>query len=120
MHRLAYSVLLVVLLVASSTGAVSARQDEQRGGADQVVFVQSNDPTNNQVWAYQRASDGTLTLNAKYDTGGRGGRVEGAMADPLATQGSLIFDRAHNLLIGVNAGSDTVYAFEVRGHRLTN
>src|SRR6266487_59957 len=98
MQRFVHAVLLVIALAAISAGGASARQDqddERRGRADQVVFVQSNDPANNQVWAYRRAGDGTLTFDAKYDTGGRGGRVEGAMSDPLATQGSLIYDRAH-------------------------
>src|SRR5205823_4550706 len=118
-HRLVYTFLVAIALMASSAGAVSARQeDDRRPSSDQLVFIQSNDPTNNQVWAYRRAGNGTLTLDARYDTGGRGGRVGGALADPLASEGSLVYDRAHNLLIGVNAGSDTVYAFEVHGQRL--
>jgi len=49
-----------------------------------------------------------------------GALVEGAVVDPLASQASLAYDRDHQLLIGVNAGSNTVYAFEVEGDHLSS
>src|SRR3981081_3203463 len=93
---------------------------DQPADEPHAVFVQTNDPAANQVLAYQRATNGALTLSATYDTGGKGGRVEGAAVDPLAPQGPLVYDREHQLLIGVNAGSNSVYAFQVQdGARLT-
>lgn len=72
------------------------------------VFIQTNNPAGNQVLAYDRADDGTLTLAETVDTGGSGGRNEGTVEDPLASQGSLSYDADHRLVIAVNAGSNTV------------
>ena len=107
----------------SSTALLAGAQEIQPshagppGGAG-AVFVQGNDLEHNQVLAYRRDRTGTLALAARFDTGGKGGRVEGAVVDPLASQGSLAYDPVHDLLIGVNAGSDTVYAFRVHGPTL--
>ncbi|MFC7277661.1 lactonase family protein [Paractinoplanes rhizophilus] len=65
------------------------------------------------------AYDGGLHHTGTYATGGRGGIEAGAVADPLASQGSLTLDRTHDLLYAVNAGSDTITVFGVRGSRLT-
>ncbi|HUH79974.1 MAG TPA: hypothetical protein VLZ06_01495 [Solirubrobacteraceae bacterium] len=69
----------------------------------------------NQVIAYSRAEDGTLTRAGVYDTGGLGGQLEGSVVDHTASQGALALDRAHNLLFAVNAGSNTVSVFSVYG-----
>src|SRR5438105_5031081 len=105
------------LIVSSAIGA-SAHEVDHSDGADHAVFVQTNDPAGNQVLAYHHANNGTLTLSGTYDTGGKGGRVEGAVVDPLASQASLAYDRNHRLLIGVNAASNSVYGFEVDGDHL--
>jgi hypothetical protein len=117
-----FFVLAATLALLASSALPASAQDGTRRGDDPdgVVYVQSNEPSGNQVLVYARAENGSLTLHATHDTGGDGGRVEGAMADPLASQGSLLLDRSHGLLIGVNAGSDSVYAFEVNGRRLAN
>lgn len=73
-----------------------------------LVFVQTNNPAGNQILVYDRAEDGTLTLVETVDTGGSGGRNEGAGPDPLTSQGSLIYDPHHRVLIAVNAGSNTL------------
>src|SRR5258708_1263394 len=83
-----------------------------------ALFVQTNDPSANQVLVYSRAADGTLTAAGTYDTGGRGGLETGAVVDPLASQGSLAYDAAHHLLLVVNAGSDSVSLFGVDGTHL--
>lgn len=82
------------------------------------VFVQSDDTTANTVVAYHRAADGTLAQAGVYATGGRGGVLAGSVVDHLASQGSLAYDRRHRLLYAVNAGSDTVTVFAVRGDHL--
>src|SRR6266849_1482500 len=105
------------LIVSSALGA-SAHELDQSDGGSRAVFVQTNDPAGNQVLVYHRANNGTLTLSGTYAAGGIGGRVEGAAVDSLASQGSLVYDRDHQLLIGVNAGSNSVYAFQVSGDRL--
>lgn len=87
-------------------------------GARHVVFVQTNNPAGNQIAAYRRNPDGTLTPTRLYHTGGRGGMLDGSVADHLASQGSLTYDARHALLYAVNAGSDTVSVFSVEGDHL--
>jgi len=76
-----------------------------------AVFVQTDNTAGNQVVAYRRADDGTLSLAGTYSTGGLGGQLTGSVVDHLASQGSLQFDRRHGLLFAVNAGSNTVSVF---------
>jgi DNA-binding beta-propeller fold protein YncE len=88
------------------------------GGASHAVFVQTDNTSGNQVVAYHRASDGTLSPAGTYATGGLGGVLAGSVVDHLASQGSLSYDPRHALLYAVNAGSDTVSVFAVNGDRL--
>jgi DNA-binding beta-propeller fold protein YncE len=87
-------------------------------GARDAVFVQTDNTSGNEVVAYHRAADGTLTLVATYPTGGLGGQLAGSVVDHLASQGSLTYDPVHGLLYAVNAGSDTFSVFAVAGDRL--
>ena len=88
-------------------------------GGDHAVFVQTDDPAGNQVVAYSRAANGSLTGAGTYATGGLGGVLSGSVVDHLASQGSLAYDQRHALLYAVNAGSNSVSVFSVRGNRLT-
>jgi 6-phosphogluconolactonase (cycloisomerase 2 family) len=83
-----------------------------------LLFAQTNNPAGNQILVYDRADDGTLTLAETVDTGGTGGRNNGAGPDPLASQGSLIYDTHHRLLIAVNAGSNTISVLDLDDHHL--
>ena len=87
-------------------------------GADHVVFVQTDNPAGNQVDAYSRSDSGSLTPAGTYDTGGRGGVLNGSAVDHLASQGSLSYDPVNDLLYAVNAGSNTVSVFSVHGTHL--
>ena len=89
------------------------------GGGDHVVFVQTDNTAGNQVVAYDRADTGSLTLADTYNTGGLGGVLGGSVVDHLASQGSLTYDQNNVLLYAVNAGSNTVSVFSVRGDQLT-
>ena len=116
-HR---SVLIALLaaLAAALVGAHAARADDAQGGKG-VVFVQTNQPTGNQIVVYDRADDGILSPAGTYATGGNGGAaLPGTESDRLASQGSLAYDSKHKLLIAVNAGSDTVSAFRIEGDQL--
>jgi 6-phosphogluconolactonase (cycloisomerase 2 family) len=83
-----------------------------------LVFVPTNDPGGNEVRVYDRGSDGTLHAAGSYATGGKGGALDGAVVDRLASQGSTVLDRAARLLYVVNAGSDTLSVFRVHHNRL--
>jgi hypothetical protein len=89
------------------------------GGGQHPVFVQTDNVAGNQVVAYDRASNGTLTLANTYATGGLGGVLNGSQVDHLGSEGSLTYDAAHSLLYAVNAGSNTVSVFSVRGDQLS-
>jgi 6-phosphogluconolactonase (cycloisomerase 2 family) len=106
----ALAVAGIVLLTAAITPAASLA-NAPAGAA----FVQTNDPAGNSIVAYTRASDGSLTRAGTYATGGNGATQSGAPTDPLASQGSLVLDGRHSTLYAVNAGSDTVSVFRVRG-----
>jgi 6-phosphogluconolactonase (cycloisomerase 2 family) len=82
------------------------------------VFVQTDNPAGNQVVAYHRNADGTLVGAGAYATGGVGGVLNGSQVDHLASQGSLTYDPLQNLLYAVNAGSNSVSVFSVRGDQL--
>ena len=95
---------LALLPVGAATASAHERDDSSRG----AVFVQLNGTGGNEIAAYSRADDGTLTYAATYPTGGRGGTQVGAPLDALASQGSLVLDGPNHLLLAVNAGSDTI------------
>jgi hypothetical protein len=83
-----------------------------------AVFLQTDNPSGNQIVAYDQAANGTLTPAGTYDTGGNGGVAAGSAVDPLASQGSLVLANGGNILLAVNAGSNTVSVFRVSGDRL--
>lgn len=84
-----------------------------------AVFAQTDGLTGNQVVAFDRAADGTLTQAGAYATGGVGGQLTGSAVDHTASEGAVAYDAAANLLYTVNAGSDTITVFAVHGDRLT-
>jgi lipoprotein-anchoring transpeptidase ErfK/SrfK len=83
-----------------------------------AVFVQTDGLAGNQIVAYDRSSEGTLTEAGAYSTEGLGGQLEGSVVDHLASQGSLAYDSQNGLLYAVNAGSNTISVFAVLGERL--
>ena len=83
-----------------------------------AVFVQTDDVNGNHVAAYAQGRDGRLTLTHTYATGGKGGILPTSVIDHTASQGAVTYDRAHQLLYVVNAGSNTVSVFGVDGDRL--
>lgn len=99
-------------------GHRSHRNGGGKGGDARPVFVQTDNLAGNQIVAYDQAPNGTLTAAGTYDTGGSGGKLEGAVVDNVASQGSLTYDGQNRLLYAVNAGSDTVSVFAVDGDRL--
>jgi Lactonase, 7-bladed beta-propeller len=119
--RLRTGVVAAVTLAATAglaTPALASTAPAFFPGGGGAVFVQTDNTAGNQVVAYQRAADGTLSQVAVYPTGGLGGVLAGSVVDHLASQGSLQYDPQRSLLFAVNAGSDTVSVFAVFGDRL--
>jgi 6-phosphogluconolactonase (cycloisomerase 2 family) len=100
------------------TGALAAPALADSRHSDHSVFVQTDAVSGNQVIAYDRADDGTLTFAHAYATSGNGGALAGSVVDHLASQGSLTLDTEHDALYTVNAGSNTISVFSVDGDRL--
>jgi len=115
MHRL---IVGAVVAAAAVFAAQSAIADDHHNAAG-AVFAQTNEPSGNQIVVFDRAADGSLSRAGTYATGGNGAATRpGSESDHLSSQGSLVYDPAHRLLIAVNAGSDSVSAFHVLGDRL--
>jgi 6-phosphogluconolactonase (cycloisomerase 2 family) len=116
-------IAITLTALASPAGAAVARHrigfGFGFGGARHAVFVQTDNTAGNQIVAYDRAPDGTLSQAGTYSTGGLGGQLAGSVVDHLASQGSLSYDPEHALLYAVNAGSDTVSVFAVAGDELS-
>lgn len=110
---------MTIAAVGSAALALVALPAAAAARPSPAVFVQNDNPAGNVVFAYDRAPDGTLTLAGRYATGGFGGILAGSVVDHLASQGSLTLDTRHGLLFAVNAGSNTVSVFVVRGDGLT-
>ena len=83
------------------------------GGA---VFTMSDDGTANAVLAFERASDGTLSLTGTVPTEGVGSGMGEAT---LGSQGSVTLSRDGRHLFVVNAGSNDVSSFNVNGSTVT-
>ncbi len=113
---LATAAAAAALPLSSVVVAHASAGERDDGGS--AVFVQTNSPTGNSIVAYDRNRDGTLSKDSTYPTGGNGGRAAGSASDPLASQGSLVYDAGASLLFAVNAGSDSVSVFGVDGDAL--
>ncbi|GAB1692823.1 lactonase family protein [Krasilnikovia sp. M28-CT-15] len=108
-------------LAAGAAVAAGPAQAGPNAGASSghAVFIQLNSPAGNSVRVFRRSSTGTLTPAGDFPTGGKGGAAANAVVDPLASQGSLVYDARHRRLYAVNAGSDSLAVFDVHGARLT-
>ena len=81
--------------------------DDERGSG--VVYTQSNETGANRVLIFARASDGTLEPAGSAATGGSG------TGSGLGSQGAVVLGRAGNYLLAVNAGSNHLSSFRVKG-----
>lgn len=119
------AMLGVAALAGAAALAITAPADaatvphDFSGGAGRVVLVQTDNTAGNQVVVYDRAGDGTLSQAGAYATGGLGGQTAGSAADHLSSQGSLGYDPRDGLVLAVNAGSNTVSVFGIRGDQLS-
>ncbi len=114
-----FAALLTVAALAVAANDAASAADGHGNGSAGVVFVQTNELSRNTIVVYDRGQDGRLTRVAEYPTGGTGGvAAPGTESDHLASQGSLVYDAEHRLLLAVNADSDSVSVFRVHGDQL--
>ena len=95
-------------------GFTSPSAVAQEGNAG-AVYVLSNQHEGNAVIVFHRSGDGMLTTAGRFATGGNGA---GEGPNPLHSQGPLILSNDNRMLFAVNAGSNSITAFSVRGDSL--
>ena len=76
-----------------------------------VVYTLTNQPSGNAIAIFDRASDGVLAYAGEVQTGGLG------TGGGLGSQGAIVASENHRWLLAVNAASNDVSVFEVRGSR---
>lgn len=77
---------------------------------DHFLYIMSNAIDGNEVIAYKRTGP-ELALVGNFSTNGVGGTAQSDAFDPIGSQDSLIATSDCRCLIGVNAGSDTIFSF---------
>ena len=113
------AVVLTALAVGPASAFAGGWDRHEHHGDRQALFVQTDNTTANSIMVYDRGWNGTLSLAGTYATGGAGGVAAGAAVDPLASQGSLATAQDGQVLLAVNAGSNSVSLFRVaRGDKL--
>jgi 6-phosphogluconolactonase (cycloisomerase 2 family) len=114
MRKLLFTVLLFVAVAATRTAGADARDASlfDRGDRGGLVYVMTNDSRGNAIVVFARDLRGRLhrVPGAVY-TGGKGAS-DNAAIDPLGSQNSLVHDRRLDRLFAVNAGDNSVTAFD--------
>ena len=101
--------LITALFLTVALAPVSAEPERKTIGA---VYAMTNALDGNEIVAFDRHTDGRLTLNNRFATGGLGG-FAGDPVDALGSQNSLILSEGNRWLIAVNAGSNEISVFRV-------
>jgi 6-phosphogluconolactonase (cycloisomerase 2 family) len=94
--------LLLSMLAWGGTASAASRDND-------AVYVLTNAAAGNAVAIFDRSSDGALHAAGTVATGGLGAGVG------LGSQGALVLSENGRWLFAVNAGSNDISAFEVRG-----
>ena len=106
---------LVIALPAGALPASAGHHPRHWQSQRQALYVQTDNTTANSIMVYDRGWNGTLHFAGSYATGGKGGQAAGSAVDPLASQGSLTTAANGQVLLAVNAGSDSVSLFSIAG-----
>jgi len=109
---LARLVPLLLLALAPLAGCDSPDPDDPNVVGH--LYTMTNDAGGNQVVVYDRLDDGTLDERARVSAGGNGSGPGSPMpSDPLMSQDAVILSPDGDNLYAVNAGSNSIAAFEV-------
>lgn len=104
------------LLVAAFAQPGRAQTTQPQTGSPGAVYAMTNDPSDNQVVAFHRAADGTLTPAGSFATGGRGSGTFENSANGLilGEQSPNNLNGGFHYLFATNAGSNSISVFEAR------
>jgi 6-phosphogluconolactonase (cycloisomerase 2 family) len=100
----------LAVVVTVGLGERMARAD----GPRDVVYVESDDPAGNAIFAFKRDADGRLMPlpGSPFPTGGLGITPTFALG-PFDSDQNVIINRDHTLLFAVNGGSDSIAVFRI-------
>ena len=110
--------LAALALGGLTPGAASAQgPGPGRERVRNVVYVKSNDPAGNAIFAFRRHDDGSLTplAGSPFPAGGTGITPTFALG-PFNSDQNIIIDSSYTLLFAVNSGSDGVAVFWINGN----
>jgi 6-phosphogluconolactonase (cycloisomerase 2 family) len=111
---LALIALIAGLALAPGASAASKKKKPKAAG---YIYTQSNDPSANSVYIFQRDKKGKLKQTKTIKTGGKGTTQDvgcGPGCPILDSQGAV--DAVGKLVFVVNGGSDTVTSFKQAGN----
>ncbi len=101
-------------IIANSKSAAGEEDNlAGRGNNRGFVYTLTNQTSGNRVMAYKRSANGSLTFSASYATGGNGS------GGGLGNQGAVVISDDEDVLLAVNAGSNTVSSFKINGNGLS-
>ena len=100
--------VFILPLAAGFTNPAAAAPDNSPG----ALYTLTNAASGNEVLAYSRAADGSLTFQGAYSTGGLGS------GSSLGSQSAVMLTKNNQWLYAVNAGSNQISAFAVNANGL--
>ena len=107
---------LAALFAVFALGGLAPREaSAQRPKAQNFVYVESDDPAGNAIFAFARNNaDGSLEplAGSPFPTGGLGITFTTALG-PFDSDQEIIVNSTHTLLFAVNGGSDTIAVFRI-------
>ena len=115
----AAGIAMAGMLMLTALPAVAQDATPDAAASTGTVYALTNNFTRNEVLAYNRAEDGTLSPGGRFDTGGQGSGSYEASSNMLivgsvAGQSSPIdLGGGDDLVYAANAGSDTISVFHV-------
>jgi 6-phosphogluconolactonase len=110
-QRMSISLLIAAILISPlfAAGLRPALAADDSAGA---VYAMSNAAGGNEILAFDRAADGSLSAAGNFSTGGLG------TGGGLGSQGSLVQSRNGRWLFAANAGSNEVSIFRIHPNGL--
>ena len=112
MKKVLMSIIFTLAILVGLTAAFSTSVSADPIYAAGVVFAMTNANPGNAVEMYTRLTNGALSFDGSYPTGGNGFQNAGP-PDPLGSQGSLLLTKDGKWLLAVNGGSNTITVFLV-------
>jgi len=106
--RLFLTAVFLLSFAAGFTSPAAAAPENSIG----AVYTLTNAAAGNEVLAYDRSADGSLSFQGSYSTGGFGSGAG------LGSQSAVILSRNNQWLFAVNAGSDEISVFAVNANGL--